>query len=554
MAAMRRRGQSLSQKTEFESKDKAKPRPPHASWPFAEAEKLHQALRARKQTHAVLQTGYGASGLPHIGTFTEVARTDMVRRALTALAPNLPSKLICFCDDMDGLRKVPDNVPQPEMLAQHLHKPLSAIPDPFGTHESFGAHNGARLRQFLDRFGFSYEFLSATDCYRSGRFDGWLRKVLEQYDEICALILPTLGPARRASYSPFLPICPRSGAVLLARVVERDAARGRIVYEHPQTGARAESLVTGGACKLQWKVDWAMRWAALGVDYEMAGKDLSESHRLASQICRCLGAPPPQGFIYELFLDEKGEKISKSRGNGLSLEDWLRYAPRESLAYYLYRNPRKARRLYFDVVPKAVDDYQQGLEDFAQQDERARRANPVWHVHGGDVPRPGTVIGFSLLLHLAAASGAARRDILWGFIRRQYPEANAQAEPWLDRLVGHAITYCEDFVAPQKHLRAPSQPERAALEALAARLDALPPDADADAIQKEVYALGRAHYGTRLRQWFAMLYQVLLGQEGGPRFGSFIALYGIADMAAHIRRRLDGDTGGGTDSDTDGGR
>ena len=510
------------------------------SWPFAEAEKLHQSLTARGKKHAVLQTGYGASGLPHIGTFTEVARTSMVQRALKELAPDTPSKVICFCDDMDGLRKVPDNVPQPAMLAQHLHKPLSAIPDPFGTHESFGAHNGARLREFLDGFGFAYEFLSATACYRSGRFDAWLRKVLVHYDEICALILPTLGPERRATYSPFLPICPQSGQVLLARVVERDAAQGRIVYEHPQSGARCETEVTGGACKLQWKVDWAMRWAALGVDYEMAGKDLSESHKLAAQICRCLGAPPPQGFIYELFLDEKGEKISKSRGNGLSLEEWLRYAPRESLTHYLYRNPKKARRLYFDMVPKAVDDYQQELQNFAAQDEAARRANPVWHVHGGEVPQRPVKIGFSLLLHLAAASGLARRDILWGFIRRQYPHASPEQDPWLDQLVGYAINYCEDFVAPRKRLRAPDPQARQALEALAARLDGLPPHADADALQKTLYALGKAHYGegAALRAWFAMLYQVLLGQEEGPRFGSFIALYGAAEMRALIQKRL----------------
>ena len=510
------------------------------AWPFVEAEQLRARLAARGKTSAVFETGYGASGLPHIGTFTEVARTSMVRRALRDLAPDIASRLVCFCDDMDGLRKVPDNVPQAAMLAKHLHKPLSAIPDPFGTHESFGAHTGARLRAFLDAFEFEYEFLSATTCYRSGRFDGLLRKVLEEYDEICALILPTLGEKRRANYSPFMPICPESGMVLLARVLERDVAGARIVYEHPHSGKRCETAVTGGACKLQWKVDWAMRWAALGVDYEMAGKDLSESHRLASRICRRLGADAPQGFIYELFLDEKGEKISKSRGNGLSLEDWLRYAPRESLVHYLYHAPKKARRLYFDVVPKAVDAYQDGRTRFAGEDAAAQRANPVWHVHGGDVPPPTAPIGFSLLLHLAAASGAAQADILWGFIRRQYPQLAPEREPWLDRLVAHAIAYCEDFVVPNKRHHAPDAQARAALEALANCLASLPSDSEADAIQKELYALGKAHYGegAALRQWFAMLYQVLLGQEQGPRFGSFIALYGIGKMRDLIAQRL----------------
>ena len=506
------------------------------SWPFEEARKvLKRTGGAVPETgHVLFATGYGPSGLPHIGTFGEVVRTQMVRRALAELS-DLPSRLFAFSDDMDGLRKVPDNIPNADMVAQHLGKPLTAIPDPFGTHESFGHHNNARLRSFLDRFGFDYAFKSATECYQSGVFDATLLAILADYERITSVILPTLGPERRATYSPFLPICPDTGRVLQAPVVARDVDAGTIAYR-ADDGRSVEVPVTGGHCKLQWKADWAMRWVALGVDYEMSGKDLIDSVRLSGQICRLLGARPPEGFTYELFLDEAGEKISKSRGNGLSVEEWLTYAPTESLALFMYASPRKAKRLYFDVIPRQVDDYLGWLEKFVGQTGTERLDNPAWHIHAGDPPAAEGHVGFGLLLNLASACNAEDEAMLWGFITRYAPAATPASAPILDRLVGHALAYYRDFVKPAKRYRPATDEERAAIAELADALEALPPSADAETIQNEVYAIGKRHDFASLRDWFRALYEVLLGQSQGPRFGSFVALYGIAETVALMRR------------------
>ena len=512
------------------------------SWPFEEARKvLKRTGGAVPETgHVLFATGYGPSGLPHIGTFGEVVRTQMVRRALAELS-DLPSRLFAFSDDMDGLRKVPDNIPNADMVAQHLGKPLTAIPDPFGTHESFGHHNNARLRSFLDRFGFDYAFKSATECYKSGVFDATLLAILADYERITNVILPTLGPERRATYSPFLPICPDTGRVLQAPVVARDVDAGTIAYR-ADDGRSIEVPVTGGHCKLQWKADWAMRWVALGVDYEMSGKDLIDSVRLSGQICRLLGARPPEGFTYELFLDEAGEKISKSRGNGLSVEEWLTYAPTESLALFMYASPRKAKRLYFDVIPRQVDDYLGWLDKFANQTGTERQDNPVWHIHAGDPPKAEGHVGFGLLLNLASACNAEDEAMLWGFITRYAPTATPASAPILDRLVGHALAYYRDFVKPAKRYRPATGEERTALAELADALEALPPGADAETIQNEVYAIGRRHDFANLRDWFRALYEVLLGQSQGPRFGSFVALYGIAETVALMRRAETGES------------
>ena len=512
------------------------------SWPFEEARKvLKRTGGAVPETgHVLFATGYGPSGLPHIGTFGEVVRTQMVRRALAELS-NLPSRLFAFSDDMDGLRKVPDNIPNADMVAQHLGKPLTAIPDPFGTHESFGHHNNARLRSFLDRFGFDYAFKSATECYKSGVFDATLLAILADYERITNVILPTLGPERRATYSPFLPICPDTGRVLQAPVVARDVDAGTIAYR-ADDGRSIEVPVTGGHCKLQWKADWAMRWVALGVDYEMSGKDLIDSVRLSGQICRLLGARPPEGFTYELFLDEAGEKISKSRGNGLSVEEWLTYAPTESLALFMYASPRKAKRLYFDVIPRQVDDYLGWLEKFVGQTGTERQDNPVWHIHAGDPPAAEGHVGFGLLLNLASACNAEDEAMLWGFITRYAPTATPASAPILDRLVGHALAYYRDFVKPAKRYRKATGEERAAIAELADALEALPPGADAETIQNEVYAIGKRHDFASLRDWFRALYEVLLGQSQGPRFGSFVALYGIAETVALMRRAETGES------------
>ena len=509
------------------------------AWPFAEARDLLKRLGGKTpdKGYALFETGYGPSGLPHIGTFGEVARTSMVRHAFAALS-DMPTKLFAFSDDMDGLRKVPDNVPNREMLAEHLGKPLTVVPDPFGTHESFGHHNNARLRSFLDEFGFSYEFVSSTECYKSGQFDAALLRVLERFDAVINVILPTLGSERKATYSPFLPVCPKTGRVLQVPVIERNVEAGTIVYED-EDGSKVEVPVTGGHCKLQWKADWAMRWAALDVDYEMSGKDLIDSVRLSGKICRILGGTPPAGFTYELFLDENGEKISKSKGNGLSVEEWLRYAPPESLSLFMFQKPKAAKRLFFDVIPRNVDDYLSHLGNFETQDESKRIDNPVWHIHLGNPPREDAHLSFNVLLNLASVCHTEDKTVIWHFISRYRPDATPEGAPILDRLVEYAINYYRDFVMPAKAYRKPNEMERAALEELVDGLVALP--ADAEAIQTLVYEVGKRHPFEDLKSWFRALYEILLGQSQGPRMGSFVALYGVDETVALIRRVLAGE-------------
>ncbi|MCW5682385.1 MAG: lysine--tRNA ligase [Xanthobacteraceae bacterium] len=519
------------------------------AWPFEEAKKIVARLKKSPKEEVLFETGYGPSGLPHIGTFGEVARTTMVRHAFRVLTDDkIKTKLLAFSDDMDGLRKVPDNVPNQELLAKHLGKPLTQVPDPFGTHPSFGEHNNARLRAFLDRFGFEYEFASSTQYYKGGRFDATLLKVLQNYEAVMAIMLPSLREERASTYSPFLPVCPRTGIVLQVPIIEHDVKAGTITYEDPETKERRTTPVTGGNVKLQWKPDWAMRWVALGVDYEMAGKDLIDSVKLSGQIARALGGTPPEGFNYELFLDEKGQKISKSKGNGLTIEEWLHYASPESLSLFMYREPKAAKRLYFDVIPRNVDDYQQFLEGYQRQanDWKQRLGNPVWHVHSGEPPKPDMPVTFQMLLTLVSSSNAENAETLWGFIGRYRPGVTAQTHPKLNDLVQYAIHYFKDFVLPTKKFRQPTDTERKALQDLRDALSQLPADATAEAIQDVVYEIGRREPfldhkkaakdgkpGVSL-DWFNMLYQVLLGQEKGPRFGSFVAVYGIENTVAMI--------------------
>ena len=513
------------------------------AWPFEEARKIVTRLEHHPKDEVIFETGYGPSGLPHIGTFGEVARTSMVRHAFHVLTDDrVKTRLIAFSDDMDGLRKVPDNVPHRDMMEAHLGKPLSRVPDPFSSdYPSFAAHNNARLRAFLDQFKFDYEFLSATDCYTSGRFDQALLTVLERFDRVMAIMLPSLRQERAQTYSPFLPISPTTGVVLQVPIIAHDAAAGTITYKDLNSGQDVTTLVTGGRAKLQWKPDWAMRWLALGVDYEMAGKDLIDSVKLSGDICRALGGTPPEGFNYELFLDEKGQKISKSRGNGLTIDEWLRYASPESLSLFMYREPKAAKRLYFDVIPRHVDEYQQLLEAYERQDPKGRLSNPVWHIHSGHPPKPEIAISFSMLLTLVASSNAEAAETLWGFIARYRPGLTPQSHPKLDALVRYAIHYFRDFVRPHKQFREPGEGERAALLDLRDALSQLAPGATAEQIQEVVYEVGRREPfldktgkiktkdgkpGVAL-DWFNMLYQVLLGQEKGPRFGSFVAVYGV---------------------------
>ena len=519
------------------------------AWPFEEARKLVARLKRRPKDEVLFETGYGPSGLPHIGTFGEVARTTMVRHAFRVLTDDkVKTRLVAFSDDMDGLRKVPDNVPNRDVLAAHLGKPLTRVPDPFGTHQSFGEHNNARLRAFLDHFGFEYEFLSSTACYAAGRFDATLLEVLARYEQVMEVMLPSLREERAASYSPFLPVSPRTGVVLQVPILEHDKKRGTVVYADPDTQERVETPVTGGRCKLQWKPDWAMRWVALGVDYEMAGKDLIDSVKLSGAICRALGGDPPDGFIYELFLDEQGQKISKSKGNGLTIEEWLRYASPESLSLFMYRDPKAAKRLYFDVIPRHVDEYQQYLEAYPKQDWKQRLGNPVWHIHSGHPPAAEMPISFSMLLNLVSASNAENAETLWGFIGRYWPGITPKSHPKMDAMVGYAIHYYRDFVLPAKRFREPNAAEREALQALRDALSQLPAEASAEKIQEVIYEVGRREPfldtsgkiktkdgkpGVSL-DWFNMLYQVLLGQEKGPRFGSFVAVYGIENTIGMI--------------------
>ncbi len=522
------------------------------SWAFEEAKAVVKRLRAigrgQVQTpekgYVLFETGYGPSGLPHIGTFGEVCRTTMVMRAFQRLQPDIPTKLICFSDDLDGFRKVPSNVPQQEMLAEYLGKPLTRVPNPFDSeYESFGHHNNAQLRAFLDQFGFDYDFISSTDdCYTTGKFDETLLLMLKHHEDIKGAVLPILGEERAATYSPFLPISPSTGNVLQVPILETDAENGTITYGD-EDGTRVTQEVTGGKVKAQWRADWALRWHALDVDYEMSGKDLKSSADIAKSILKILGRPNPAGFHYELFLDEKGEKISKSKGNGLSMEEWLTYAPHESLAYYMFQRPTSAKKLYFDIIPKAVDEYITFVEKLPEQEPAKQLDNPAWFIHDGKIPNSQhSPISFGLLLNLVNAANTDDAETLWGFINQYAPNATPDNAPFLDRLVGYAIQYYTDFVLPEKSYRAADEREQKALTALADKLEKLDTGLEPEDYMTAVFDAGKenGYDKSELRDWFQALYQVLLGQDQGPRFGSFIALYGPKETVGLIRNALDG--------------
>lgn len=535
------------------------------AWPFEEARKLVERQKKSGKAEILFETGYGPSGLPHIGTFGEVARTTMVRKAFETLTDGqIPTRMLVFSDDMDGMRKIPDNVPDPAALAPCLHMPLTAVPNPFGgDYESFGHHNNAMLRRFLDTFGFDYEFASATDYYRSGRFDAVLLRALERYDAIMAVMLPTLGSERQATYSPFLPISPSTGRVLYVPMKAVDPKNGTITFQD-EDGRDVTLPVTGGNVKLQWKPDFGMRWAALDVDFEMFGKDHQTNASVYDRICQILGGKPPNHYVYELFLDEQGQKISKSKGNGLTIDEWLTYASPESLSLFMFQKPREAKRLHFDVIPRAMDEYLQFLEAYGRQDWKNRLGNPVWHIHQGDPPAPEAMpspegssapraaVSFTLLLNLVAVANAEDKDVLWGFIRRYAPGADPATHPGLDRMAGYAIRYFRDFVKPAKRYRLPTDDERVALADLAARLGeiasagitdpALIQDAVLDVGRRDPYRTPNKDGGYNVGgSWFSMLYQVLLGEERGPRFGSFVAIYGAANTKALIGKALSGE-------------
>ena len=511
------------------------------AWPFEEARRLVKRFEKAppEKGYVLFETGYGPSGLPHIGTFGEVARTTMVRRAFEAIS-DIPTKLICFSDDMDGMRKVPENMPNQDMLHANIQKPLTAVPDPFGQYDSFGDHNNAMLRRFLDTFGFEYTFQSATKFYKTGQFDDILLRCAERYEALMKIMLKSLRDERQQTYSIFLPIHPETGRVLYVPMKNVDAEKGEITFDD-EDGREWTLPVTGGNVKLQWKPDFGARWAALQVDFEMYGKDHSTNEKLYDSICRTLGVQPPNHFTFELFLDDKGEKISKSKGNGLSIDEWLTYAATESLSYFMYLKPKTAKRLWWDVIPKAVDEYHQQLRAFDGQDAAKRLENPVWHIHRGQPPASNMVVPFSMLLNLASAAGAEDKATMWAFINRYAPEAGPETHPDLDAAAGFAVKYYEDFVKPSKVFRAPTEPERAAMQDLADRLRAHDGATDDETLQSLVFAVGKDHAFDPLRDWFKALYEVLLGQSQGPRFGGFIALYGVDETVALIERGLSGD-------------
>ena len=509
------------------------------SWPFQEARNLAKRMErlGDKDGPVVFETGFGPSGLPHIGTFQEVARTTMVRRAF-ALLTGRETKLISFSDDMDGLRKVPPNMPNQDLLNAHLQMPLTKVPDPFGEHESFAHHNNARLRAFLDRFGFDYEFVSSTEQYESGVFDAMLIRMLEKYDDVMNVILPTIGEERRQTYSPILPISPTTGRVLYVPMLERDPKTGTVVFED-ENGEKVQTRVTGGAVKLQWKADWAGRWFALGVDYEMAGEDLTESTKLSSRIVRALGGVPPEGFNYQLFLDEDGKKISKSKGNGITIDEWLTYASPESLALYVFQAPKKAKKLYFDVIPKAVDEYWTFVEKYREQEGVKALDNPAWHIHEGRPPAQTPPVSFAMILNLVSASGDADPAVLEGFIRKYRPQATEAEFAASADMIRFAGRYFEDFIKPHKKFRAPSATERAALEMVRDRLREIGDGAEEDAYQTAIFDAGKAQQYENLREWFKGLYEVVFGQSEGPRMGPFVKIFGAEATASMIERALE---------------
>jgi len=508
------------------------------AWPFVEAKKLLRERKSfiEKKGKIVLQTGYGPSGLPHIGTFGEVARTSMIVNALNKIT-DIPKEIITFSDDMDGLRKIPDNIPNSKKLEENLHKPLTSVPDPFGKYSSFGEHNNEMLKKFLDEFNFIYSFKSSTQLYKSGYFNETLKLILKNYKNIMNIIIPTIGKERQKTYSPFLPICPDSGKVLEIPILEIDEKNSKIIFDN--NGKKLEKSILDGNCKLQWKVDWAMRWYAIDVDFEMYGKDLIESAILSTKIIKLLGKTNPSGFSYELFLDEKGEKISKSKGNGITIDQWLKYASPESLSLFMYQNPKRAKKLYKEIVPKAVDEYLDFIEKAKTQDDLQMLMNPVWHVHNGKIPKENNIMSFSMLLNLVEASNSDSKDLLWKFVKKYKADITEKDQPIFDSLISYAIKYYNDVIKPNKKYKKPNKEEKLALEALVKTLDECTDQMNPEDIQTKIYTVGKDNgYRENLRDWFKLIYEVVFGDENGPRMGFFISFFGTSETKELIKNKI----------------
>lgn len=512
------------------------------AWPFQEAHRILQRIGGKtpQKGYVLFETGYGPSGLPHIGTFGEVVRTSFVRYAFSVIAPHIPTKMICISDDIDGIRKVPDNVPQQEMVAANLGKPLTTVPDPFGTHDSYGEHMNSRLQAFLDSFGFDYEFVSATEKYKSGAFDETMLKVLDKYEDLMNLMLPTLGAERQKTYSPFMPIDPDSGIVIDKGVKGIDKEAGEVTYED-LNGTQKRARVTGGNCKLQWKIDFGARWRSLQVDYEVYGKDHQPNEKVYRKVCSILGGIPPVNYTYEMFLSDSGEKISKSKGNGIAVEDWLKYAPAQSMSLFMFQKPKTAKRLYFDVIPKAMDEYLTFVNSYHKDSDEAKRIeNPAYYIHNGEVPEVNFNISYSLLLNLACACNPENDDVLWGFIKKYQPGIDRGSSELLQKMVNCAINYYNDFIKATKSYRSATIEEENALQELVQKFEIIESSEAAD-LQSVIYEVGRNNgYEERMRDWFSSLYQILLGQEKGPRMGSFVALYGVENFIELIKNKING--------------
>ena len=508
------------------------------AWPFVEARKLLKERKSifDKKGKITLQTGYGPSGLPHIGTFAEVARTSMIVNALNNLT-DLPKEIITFSDDMDGLRKIPDNVPNIEILKKNLGKPLTNIPDPFDKFSSFGEHNNEMLKSFLNKFKFNYSFKSSSELYKSGYFNETLKLILNKYHDIMNIILPTLGKERQKTYSPFLPICPDTGKVLEIPMIEISKEKNQIIFEN--NGKKLEKSILNGNCKLQWKVDWAMRWYALDIDFEMYGKDLIESAILSTKIINLLGKRNPSGFAYELFLDEKGEKISKSKGNGITIDQWLEFASPESLSLFMYQNPKRAKKLYKEIVPKAVDEYLDFIDKSKNQDDKQLILNPVWHVHNGNIPKENMIMTFSMLLNLVETSNANTKDLLWKFVKKYKPNIKEENFPIFDKLIEYSIKFFNEVIKENKKYKKPNFDEKEALEELIKVLEECNDDMLPEEIQTKIYSVGKENgYKDNLRDWFKLIYEVVFGDENGPRLGFFISFFGIKETKELIKEKI----------------
>ncbi|MDA9573396.1 lysine--tRNA ligase [Rickettsiales bacterium] len=512
------------------------------SWPFEEAKKIYNKIQKTtpKKGYVLFETGYGPSGLPHIGTFGEVVRTSYVMNAFNKIAPNIKTKMICVSDDIDALRKVPDNIPNQELIKANLGKPLTSVPDPFNTHQSFGQHMNSRLISFLDSFGFKYEFISATDKYKSGAYNDTMLQVMAKYQELMDLMLPTLGPERQKTYSPFMPIDKESGIVIDKGVKSINKEKASVTY-YDLNNQEKEISILDGNCKLQWKIDFGARWYSFNVDYEIYGKDHAPNEPIYRKICQILGGKPPINFTYEMFLSNEGEKISKSKGNGIAIEDWLKYAPQESMSLFMYQKPKTAKRLYFDVIPKAMDEYITYSNSYNQLDEVKKLENPLFHIHNGNVNNIDFNISYSLILNLASVCNPENDDILWGFISKYQKDLHKESSPLLTKMINNAINYYNDFIKSNKKYRTPNNKEKLALQDLANEIKKADNNIinDASQIQTMIFSIGKKHgYEKNMREWFLTLYQILLGQDQGPRMGSFIALYGQDNFLQLIDQKL----------------